>query len=98
MTLDSITEPFNLFSDSVYVVNLLPNLVGAHIKLDSNPMSPLMIQAQLFLKQIINPIFLQHLQGHRNLPGFLSRANQQADDLASLSQCNTVWKLHTSTF
>jgi hypothetical protein len=34
MSLDMIFESFNLFSDSLYVVNLLPNLVEAHIRLD----------------------------------------------------------------
>ena len=86
--LSSIPELFSLFSDSLYVVNLLPNLVEARIKLVSNPMSPLMIQAHLLLKQRINHIFLQYLRGHQNLPGFLSRGNQMADYLASMPHCN----------
>jgi hypothetical protein len=35
-----ISEFFNLFSGSLYVVNLLSNLVEAHIGLDSNPITP----------------------------------------------------------
>ena len=42
MALDSTPEPFGLFPDSLYVVSLLPNLVEAHVELDTNPISPLM--------------------------------------------------------
>lgn len=90
LALDNIQESFNLFVDSIYVFNLLPNLVEAHIKLDSNPISPLMIQARSLLKPRTNPIFLQHLRIHQNLPGFLSEGNNLADKLASMPQCNTV--------
>jgi hypothetical protein len=40
MALDMISESFNLFFDSLYVVNLLPNSVEAHIRHDSNPIPP----------------------------------------------------------
>lgn len=86
MALDSISESFNLFTDRLYVVNLLPNL----IKVDSNLISPLMIQAHSLLKQRLNPIYLQHIRGHQNLPEFLSKGNQLTDHLASMPQCNTV--------
>jgi hypothetical protein len=43
MALHMISESFNLFSDSLYVVNLLLNLVEAHIRLDSNSITTLMI-------------------------------------------------------
>lgn len=90
MALNSIPEPFNLSSDSLYIVNLLPRLVEAHIKLYFNPISPLTIQACLLLKQRINLIFLHRLRGHQNLPGLLFRGNQLSVDLASITQCNTV--------
>ena len=90
MALDFIPEPFNLFSDSLYVVNLLPNLVEAHIKLDSKPIFPHMIQALILLKQRINPIFLQYFRSHQNEIGFLSRGNQLAEHLASMPHCYTV--------
>lgn len=64
MALDAMQESLNLFSDRLYVVNLLPNLVKACIRLDSNPISPLMIQAQLLLKQ--RTIFLQHLRSSKS--------------------------------
>lgn len=46
IVLGMISVSFNLFSSSLYVINLLPNLVDAHIRPDSNSITPLMIQAQ----------------------------------------------------
>lgn len=85
LAFDTIQELFNLLSDS-----LLPNLVEAHIRLASNPVSPLMIQAHYLLKQRINPISLQHLRSHQNLPGFLSKGNNFTNKMAPMLQCNTV--------
>ena len=39
MVLTKVPEPMNLFSDSLYVVNLLPGLLNSHIWLDNNPFS-----------------------------------------------------------
>lgn len=75
LALSEIQGPLNLFSDSIYIVNLLPNLVGAHIRLDDNPITPLMIQARNLLKQRLVPLFVQHLMGHQDFPSFLSRGH-----------------------
>lgn len=90
LALSRVEGPLNLFSDSLYVVNLLPNLIDAHIRLDSNPITPLMIQTRTLLKQRTNPIYVQHLRGHQGLPGFLSQGNSLADRLASTPQCYSV--------
>ena len=90
LALSTIKGPLNLFSDSLYVVNLLPNLIDAHIKLDSNPITPLMIQTRTLLKQRTSQIYVQHLRGHQGLPGFLSQGNSLADQLASTPQCYSV--------
>lgn len=68
MSLDSISGMFNLLSGCLYVVNLLPNLPKYHISLDSNPIAPLMIHTHTLLRQRQNPIYLQHLRSHQNLP------------------------------
>jgi hypothetical protein len=44
LALKEVKGPLNLFSDSVYVVNLLPWLSRSFIKLDANPLSSLLIQ------------------------------------------------------
>ena len=73
----------NLYSDSSYVVNLLPHLPYAYIRLDANPISALMIQLRSLLKGSKNPIYIQHLRGHQNLPGLISQGNAAADAAAS---------------
>ena len=55
MVLTKVPEPMNLFSDSLYVVNLLPGLLNSHIRLDNNPITPLMIQARTLLLERVNP-------------------------------------------
>ena len=57
MVLTKVPEPMNLFSDSLYVVNLLPGLLNSHIRLDNNPITPLMIQARTLLLERVNPIY-----------------------------------------
>lgn len=87
LALKTIQGPFSLFTNSLYLANLLPNLPCSHIKPDDNPITPLMIQTRNFLKSRTKPIFLQHLQGHQHLPGILSQGNAIVDSLASSSQC-----------
>ena len=50
--LQEVPEPCNLYSDSSYVVNLLPHLPYAYIRLDANPISALMIQLRLLLEKV----------------------------------------------
>ena len=83
MALTQVQEPMNLFSDSLYVVNLLPTLVSSYTKLDKNPITPLMIQVRSLLKERAEPIFLQHLRGHQNLLGSLAQGNAVADQIAT---------------
>ena len=90
MVLTKVPEPMNLFSDSLYVVNLLPGLLNSHIRLDNNPITPLMIQAHTLLLEQVKPIYVHHLRGHQNLPGLFSTGNTLADRAASLTiqACN----------
>ena len=55
IALQEVPEPCNLYSDSSYVVNLLPHLPYAYIRLDANPISALMIQLGLLLEGRKNP-------------------------------------------
>lgn len=83
LALQTVPDTFNLFSDSLYVINLLPNLPGSHIKLDANPITPLMIQVRGLLLQRTSPLYIQHLRGHQTIPSLLSKGNALADQLAS---------------
>ena len=70
----------NLFSDTLYVANLLPSLPEAHIRLDSNPISPLMqaptLLAQRPKKKKKRPLHHYPRRGHQNLTGFLLKGKQ----------------------
>lgn len=83
LALKKVLECMNLFSDSLYAVNLLPDLVWSHIQLDNNSITPLMIQVHSLLKERKNPISIHHLRRHQNLPGLLAQGNALADQLAS---------------
>ena len=61
MALQDIQESCNLFTDSLYVSNLLPHLPQAHIRLDSDSISPLMVELQALLEGRNVPIYLNTL-------------------------------------
>lgn len=86
MVLQEIQGPFNLYSDSLYMVNLLPHVPQAHIRLDGNPISTLMVTLKGLLEGQGAPIHVQHLRGHSKLPGFLSVRNNWADRIATSPQ------------
>lgn len=83
IVLQEVPEPCNLYSDSSYVVNLLPLLPYAYITLDANPISALMIQLGSLLESRKKTIYIQHLRGHQNLPGLISQGNVAVDAAAS---------------
>lgn len=101
LALAKVKEPFNLFSDSLYVVNLLPGLAQAYIRLDNNPITPLMIQARSLLRGRAHPLYVTHLRGHQNISSFLSQGNSTADQLASqkvlISSLQAAQELHDHT-
>ena len=93
MALTNVPEPINLFSDSLYVVNLLPGLLNSHIRLDNNPITPLMIQAHTLLLEQVKPIYVHHLRGHQNLPGLLSMGNSWPIDRPPLQSKLITYKM-----
>lgn len=83
LVLKNENGPLNLYSDSVYTVNLLPWLSRSLIKLDGNPLSPLFIKISNLLQARKAPLFVQHIRSHTDLPGPLTQGNTLADHLAS---------------
>ena len=61
LALKEVKGPLNLFSVSVYAVNLLLWLSISFIKLDANPLSPLLIQVSTLLQERDSPIYIQHV-------------------------------------
>ena len=78
LALKEVKGPLNLFSDSVYAVNLIPWLLRSFIKLDANPLSPLLLQVSTLLQERDSPIYIQHVQSRRPLPGPISEGNALA--------------------
>lgn len=62
IALQKVLESCNLYLDSSYVVNLLPNLPYVYIKLDANSITALMIQLRLLLEGRKNKIYIPHLK------------------------------------
>lgn len=83
LTIQDIHMPLNLYMDSLRITNLMPHLSRAHVCLDANLISPIMVTLQELLESQVNPINIQQMRGYATLPGFLSRGNSQADRLAS---------------
>lgn len=73
-------EPFNLYTDSKYVVSLFPAIETALLS-GKSQILPLLQKLQLLLHQRTSPFFIGHVRGHSNLPGPISWGNQQADNL-----------------
>ncbi|KAL6074387.1 hypothetical protein STEG23_037261 [Scotinomys teguina] len=71
--------PFNLISDSCYVVNAVKCLECAGPIKPSSSVSLLFQQLQLLLWQRKAPFFIQHIRAHTGLPGPLSQGNHIVD-------------------
>lgn len=83
LVLTYLREPFNLYSDSVSVVNLPPWLACSYVKLDGNPLSPLLIKISNILQTKTCPIFISHIQAYSSLPETLSGGNALVDKIAT---------------
>lgn len=72
--------PFNLISDSQYVVNLVLSLeVAGQIKVCST-IQTLALQLQKLLWERRQPLYIGHIRAHSGLPGPLSRGNDIVDN------------------
>ena len=72
-------QPFNLFSDSQYVVNAVKRLeVAASIR-SSSTVSNVLAQIQHAILSRRHPFFIRHMRAHTLLPGPMSEGNACAD-------------------
>ena len=72
-------EPFNLFSDSLYVVNAVSNLEVAAAIHPSSMVAPILVQIQNCILQRRYPFYIGHIRAHSLLPGPLSTMNDIVD-------------------
>lgn len=82
LCLKKLDEPFSLFSDRIYAVNLLPWLSRSFIELGNKPLSPLLLQASNLIRGRNDPVYI-HVRSHSPLPGPTSQGNSLADRVAS---------------
>lgn len=73
------SEPFNLFSDSQYVVNAVSSLEVAASARQASPVSNILLQIQHCILQRSHSFFVGHVRAHTLLPGFIAKGNEQAD-------------------
>ena len=73
-----IPGPFNLISDSQYVVNMLQCLeIVGKINLRST-IGELVIKLQRIILNLHSPFFIQHVRAHTGLPEPLAEGNDKA--------------------
>lgn len=73
------SEPFNLFSDSQYVVNAVASLKIAASVRQTSAVSNILIQIQNYILCKKFSFYIGHIRAHSLLPGPMSRANALAD-------------------
>lgn len=72
-------EPFNLFSDSLYVVNAVSHLeVAANIH-HASMVAPILDQIQTCILNRREPFYIGHIRAHSLLPGPMSYMNDRVD-------------------
>lgn len=92
------SSPFNLYSDSQYVVHVLAVLETVPLITTSNrAVFQLFQNIQQLLQQRRSPCFIGHIRGHSSLPGPLALGNASADSFTHifLSQQQLAEQSHT---
>lgn len=79
LALDLFTEPLNIFTDSIYVANIIKNLETAPFIDPHSTVAFVLNKTQKLLWQRNNPVYVGHIQSHTGLPGPLSEGNSLAD-------------------
>lgn len=76
----SVNQPFNLYTDSLYIVKLFPAIETATLS-NSSTIAQRLLELQMLIHNRTSPFFIGHIRGHTNLPGPLSEGNALADQL-----------------
>lgn len=78
------TTPFNLYSDSAYVVNAVRTLETVPLIKPSSAASQLFATLQQLIVNRKHPFFIGHIRAHSGLPGPLSKGNDRVDQATRL--------------
>lgn len=74
-------QPFNLYTDSIYVARIVGPLETSPYILPTSQVSHLLVQLQSLICQRVFPAFVGHIRAHTDLPGPLAEGNKLADSL-----------------
>uniref|UniRef100_A0A8I3ZZR8 Uncharacterized protein n=1 Tax=Callithrix jacchus TaxID=9483 RepID=A0A8I3ZZR8_CALJA len=72
-------QSLNVYTDSAYIAQSIPNLETAPIIKHTSSAAKLFKQLQQSIISRTHPFFIGHFRAHSGLPGPLSQGNQQAD-------------------
>ncbi|XP_012892228.1 PREDICTED: endogenous retrovirus group K member 11 Pol protein-like [Dipodomys ordii] len=72
-------SPFNLYSDSKYVVGALQTLEMVPIIQPTTPTFQMFSELQKLIRQRSTPFYVGHIRAHTGLPGPLAQGNELAD-------------------
>lgn len=72
-------EPCDIYTDSVYVSNVIVPLETAAYVVPVSPICSCLLQVQALLWQHREPMYVGHIRGHSGLPGPLAEGNAAAD-------------------
>ncbi|KAL6089283.1 hypothetical protein STEG23_037010 [Scotinomys teguina] len=72
-------KPFNLFSDSHYVVNAVHGLETSVFIKESSPIHDILWDICVLIRDRTAPFFIGHIRAHTLLPGPMTAANDLAD-------------------
>ena len=86
---ESVSSPFNLYSDSHYVVRALRALEVVPSIQPSTATFQMFLKIQMLIRSRAYPFFVGHIRAHTGLPGPLSRENDLADQATRLT-CLTI--------
>ena len=64
----TVTQPFNLYTDSLYIVKLFPAIETATLSFSSKIIHRLQ-ELQYLIHNRTSHLFIDHIHGHSNLPG-----------------------------
>lgn len=78
LAFQNFPQPFNLYTDSKYVVGLFPTIETALLS-GSSCVFPLLKKLQKVIQARHSKFFVGHIRGHSKLPGALAFGNDMAD-------------------
>lgn len=83
-------KEFNLYTDSMYIVNLFPHIESAPLSPVKSTIHNMLAQLQTAITQRVKRFFVGHIRAHKQLPGSLQEGNTMADKLTQ--QIFSLWE------